>query len=274
MIANLAEIKVALNLTGEVTATQLAQLTLAMAAGHAAVRKYLGYNPEQKDYANQLYPRAEFSGIELWDGVWDKSGGRAVFEGDDSNLQYLQLEHLPVRSVSEVRVDPSGRFGQGSGDFGTGTIWAAGSQYYVEWDTANVSRTGQLLAVSAWPIKPGTVRVSYRAGYSPREFASPATESETDANGFITTQGVDASPIKAACLLECMRGYHTFVQFSQSSLTGLLVPGPKQSETLGSYSYSLASGAAAALLTSMATDISPQAAGLLDEFAHYGRMLL
>lgn len=281
MIVQEAELRAALGLRPTITDQQQARLMLAVAAGHAAVRKFLHYNPEQKTYSNQLYPRAEASALELWEGVWDvdASRRRAVWEARDSIFQYLQLEHLPVREITEVRVDPSARFAQQSGDFGSGTVQVVGTDYYVEWDervsdNSGICRTGQLIAVGSWPVKPGTVQVAYRAGYSPTEFAGPAASTDTSDNGYITVKGVDASPIKAACMLECMRSYHTFAQWSQSSLTGMLIPGPKQSESLGSYSYSLASGAAAALLTSMAADISPQAAGLLNEFAHYGIHLL
>ena len=274
MVVQEAEVRAALGLVPTITDTQQARLMIAVASGHAAVRKCIGYNPEQKAYTGQLYPRAEYQGVELWEGVWDKSGSMAVFEMLDSRFQYIQLEHLPVRSVSEVRVDPSARFGQGSSDFASSTVWTAGTQYYLEWDREYVSRTGQIMAVSAWPSKAGTVKISYRAGYSPTEFDGPATDTSTDDNGYITVAGVDASALKAATLLECMRAYHTLAQFAQSSLTGLLIPGPKQSENLGSYSYSLASGAAAALLTSMAADISPQARALCEPFMHYGTHLL
>lgn len=274
MIIQQAELRAALGLRPAISDENAARVMLAVAAGHAAIRKEIGYNPEQKAYVGQLYPRAEYRGVELWDGVWDRVGNRAVFEYDGSVFQYIQLEHLPVRTVSEVLVDPSARFGQGSGDFGSGTTWVQGEQFYLEWDQDSVSRTGQLLAVGAWPVKAGTVKVSYRAGYSPTEFDGPAPESIADDNGYITVAGVDASALKAACMLECMRAFHTFATWSQSSLTGLLIPGPKQSESLGSYSYSLASGAAAALLTSMATQISPQAKGFCEPFVHYGGHLL
>ena len=275
MVVQEAEVRAALGLVPTITDVQQARLMIAVASGHAAVRKCIGYNPEQKAYTNQYFPRAEPSGLELWDGVWDRSGSLAVLESRSGGNRYIQLESLPLRSVSDVRVNPAARYGQQSGDFADDTAWTVGSQWFVEWDEDYVCRTGQLIAVSAWPLEPGTVRVgSYRAGYSPTEFDGPAATTSTDDNGYITVAGVDASPLKAACLLECMRAYHTFATFSQSSLTGMLIPGPKQSETLGQYSYSLASGAAAALLTSMAAEISPQAAGFCEPFVNYGRHLL
>ena len=281
MIVQEAELRVALGLRPTISDQNQARLMLAVASGHAAIRKAIGYNPEQKTYSNQLYPRAEASALELWDGVWDVDAERrrAVWEARDGIFQHLQLEHLPVREITEVLVDPSARFGQQSGDFGSGTTYVVGTDYYVEWDervsdNTGISRTGQLIAVGSWPVKPGTVKVAYRAGFSPTEFGGPAAAPSTDADGYITVKGVDASALKAACLLECMRAFHTFATWSQSSLTGFLIPGPKQSETLGKYSYQLASGQAAALLTSMAADISPQAANLCSPFVHYGEMLL
>lgn len=283
MVVGIAEVKASLNMLETISDSEMARIVLAMKAAHSAVKKHLAYDPEQKTYSNQIYPRTECLAGEQVDGIWDVDSKRrrAVWEASYGALQYLQLEHLPVRKVISVNVDPSAKFGQQSGDFGTGTAWTQGVEFSVEWDqTANaagtigVCRSGQLVSVGAWPMNPGTVQVSYIAGYSPAEFAGDVEATIVDDGGKITMLGVDASPIKQACLLESMRYYHQFAVFSKSSLTGILVPGPKQSENLGSYSYSLASGQAAALLTGMQIAISPEAAMLLESYRHFGLALL
>lgn len=283
MIITEAELRAALELTPAITVAQTARVMLAMSAAHASIRKFLRYDPEQKTYTNQLYPRTEIGDYSDIEGVWDVDSRhrRAVLEAQSGIFSYLQLEHLPVRQVTAVNVDPSAKFGQQGGDFGGGTSWTQGVEFMVEFDqkanaagTIGIARSGQLIAWGAWPVNPGTVQVSYIAGYSPAEFAGDVTATNLNDGGKITMQGVDASPIKQACLLEAMRCYHRFAAFSQSSLTGLLVPGPKQSENLGSYSYSLASGQAAALLTGMQIAISPEAAMLCESYQHYGVMLL
>ena len=272
MIVLDSELRVALGLVPTITDVQTARLMLAAQAGHAAVRKYLKYDPEQKVGPAEFYPRADSYGLSGGD-YWEKAGSKAVQIAASGVFAYLQLQRLPVRVVSEVRVDYAALHGQQSGDFGGGTLWTAGTEYSVEWDYENYCSSGCLIAVGGWPATLGTVKVTYRAGFSPLEFNGPAESSGTDADGKITVAGVDASPIKVACMLECIRAYHTTAAFAQSALTGLLIPGPKQSENLGSYSYSLASGASAAMLTSMGLDISPQAAGYLEEFVNYGVMV-
>jgi hypothetical protein len=251
---------------------------LAMLAGHAAIRKALHYDPEQRLGAAEYYPRIPTDGGGDYgvEGQWDVNSDhtRAFFETRRGSCRYLQLARIPVRAVTSVLVDPNAKFGQQSGDFGSGTAWTAGEQYAVEWDEPGVSRSGILIAYGAWPSSPGTVKAIYRAGYSPLEFAGQATANETDANGFVTNAGVDASPIKVAALLACIAKFHTMSAFSKSQLTGLLVPGAKSSEHLGSYSYTLASGAAAAMLTGMSMELPPEAAQYLEGFVHYGIMAL
>lgn len=283
MIVTNAEARTALNLMPTITEAQQARLILAMSAGHAAVKNHLMYDPEQRSYTKQLYPRAEINAAGDLEGFWDvdSTRRRAVWEARNGIFSYLQLEHLPVRQVSEVLVDPAALFGQGPDDFGTGTAWTQGVEFMVEWDqkanadgTIGICRTGQLISRGAWPVTPGTVQVSYVAGYSPAEFAGPATVTNTNDDGKITMAGVDASPVKTAALLEVMRYYHLFKTLGMNTLTGLHVAGPLQSESLGSYSYSLASGQQVALLTGMQIAISPEAAMHLEGFVHMGQMVL
>ena len=275
MICTLADLRVSLGMTGTLSDAVSARLQQALFAGHTSVKAHLKYEPEQKVWADQYYPRVESNYNGSVEGVWDvdPSHSRASVELISGAAKVLQLEHLPVRAITEIKVDPSARFGQGSGDFGDGTVWTEGVDYFVDRESQYLSMSGQLLAVGSWPVEPGTVKVSYRAGFSQLEFEGQAATTATDDDGFITVAGVDASGIKQAVLLECMRAYHTFKAFSLQS-TGVHAVGPFSSERLGDYSYSLASGQAAAILTTMGLAISPQAQLYLEPFAHYGLMLL
>ena len=277
MIVLESEVRAALGLMPAITDTQQARLMLAVMSGHAAIRKYLHYDPEQRAGNAEYYPRADSLINVDHIGEWDVNTNhtRATFTNTRGIFKNLQLARLPIRSVSEVRVDYSAYFGQQNGDFGSGTEWEQGVDYAVEWDEEGVCRSGCLVAISTgWPVNPGTVKVTYRAGYSPLEFAGQATANETDVNGNVTKIGVDASPIKAATLMTCMAQYHQLHNWSQNQLTGLLTPGPKSSESLGSYSYSLANGAAAAMITGMQLEVPPAASMLLEPFMHYGLMAL
>lgn len=276
MIINEAELRAALGLMPTMSDTEMARLMLAMVGGHAAIKKFLKYDPEQRVGNAELYPRNDTLGDGDLEGEWDinPTHTRAVFEARRGFHKYLQLARIPIRAISDLRVDPSAKFGQQSGDFASSTQWSQGTEYAVEWDEEGVCRSGCLIATGAWPSSPGTVRVTYRAGYSPLEFAGAATSDETDGAGIMTKAGVDASPIKAGTLIACMAKYHTLASWSKSQLTGVLTPGPKASERMGDYSYTLADGARAALITGMGLELPPEAAQYLEEFRHYGLIAL
>lgn len=273
MIVLESELRTSLGLT-DPDDLQTARMALAMTIGHAAVRKYLGYDPEQRVGPAEFYPRRE--NYDDSPGIWDvnPSHTRAQWVSSYGTFKFIQLERLPVRAVSQVLVDAAALHGQQSGDFGSGTEWTQGEEFWIEWDQENLCKTGALIANGAWPSGIGTVKVTYRAGYSQAEFRGPATASSTDANGIITTQGVDASAIKAAALLTCMAKYHTLKAFAQSQLTGLHPTGPLSSESLGDYSYSAANPQLAALIAGMAVDVPPEAATLLQDFINYGILVL
>ena len=276
MIVLQAEARAALGLHPSITVPETAKLMLAMQSAQAAVYKFLKYDPEQRVGPAEYYPRNETLGDLDYSGRWDSNLARTklVFETGRGLNRHLQLARIPIRAVSSLKVDTSAKFGQQSGDFGSGSDWTQGVEYAVEWDESGVCRSGMLVASGAWPTENGTVLVTYRAGYSPEEFAGPASASAVASDGTITTAGVDASPIKAAMIYTIMAKYHTLAAWSKSSLTGLLVPGPKSSENLGDYSYSLASGASAAAITGMGMEIPPEASQLLEDFQHYGLMSL
>ena len=277
MIVNEAELRVALGLGASITDAQRARLVLAMQVGHAAVRKAIGYDPEQRSGPAEFYPRQE-SFIERDDdgGIWDVNSAhtRAVREERSRFNRYLQLERLPLREVEELYVDPSARHGQQAGDFGAGTEYTAGEDYHADWDNDWYCRSGQLIAVGSWPSLAGTVKAVYRAGYSPAEFMGPASSTREESDGAtLTTQGVDASPIKSACLIACMAKYMTLKTYSLDATSGLHLPGPLSSEHLGSYSYSLASGSNAALIAGMVASLPPEAAVFLEDFVNYGMLV-
>ena len=281
MIITEAELRASMGLT-DPTDIERARMTLAMTIGHAAVRRVLGYDPEQRSGPGELYPRTDQQ-EEEGQGTWDVNAAhtRVTYEQRRGVNTYLQLARLPVRSVTSVLVDPSAKFGQQSGDFGGGTAWTQGTEFSVEWDEQHsdnvnigICRSGMLVANGAWPARIGTVKVVYRAGYSHNEFMGPASASSVAADGTITTQGVDASQIKAAALITCMAKYLTLRSFSVSGLTGVHAVGPFSSERLGDYSYSAANPQLAAVIAGMSTDVPPEAAALLQEFVHYGVLVL
>lgn len=274
MIISEAELRAALGLQPTITDQQNMHVTLAMQLAHAAIRQHIRYDPEQKVGPAEFYPRIEsnrdFGAGDVWDV--DRAMTKAIYEDRSGDRKYLQLQRLPVRTVSSVYVDIAARFGQAAEDFADSTLIVQGVDYAIEYDQNRLCLTGHLVSLTAWPSTPGTVKVTYRAGYSPLEFMGPQDADSTDADGNITTQGVDASPLKAATLLTAMAQYHTLLGWSQNSL-GIIAAGPKSSETLGSYSYSLAGAEAAAKAAGMQVMLTPQAAALAESFVNYGIML-
>jgi hypothetical protein len=280
MIVLESEMQGALGLTAP-TDLQRVRLKLAMDIGHAAVRRFLKYDPEQKVGPAEIYPRRELTGPTSAGGFYDINSGhtKAIWTDSGDLFKFLQLQRLPIRKMVSVLVDPSAKYGQQTGDFGSGTEWTVGEEYFVEWDeqqstNIGISRSGMLIATGAWPSGIGTVKVTYRAGYSDNEFRGPATTSAEGADGTITTLGVDASGIKSAALLTCMAKYLTLKSFSVNTLTGVHPVGPFSSERLGDYSWSGANPQLAAVIAGMATDVPPEAAMLLSDFVSYADLVL
>ncbi len=276
MIVIESEVRVALGLVPTITDAQRARLMLAINAAHAGVRKHIGYDPEQRVGPAEMYPRNEISSSAYSEGVFEVDAARqkAIWLNQNRTFKCLQLARLPVRAIISLRVDQNARYGQGAGDFPAESELVSGQDYYLEWDQENVCNTGQVLSETAWPALVGSVKVVYRAGYSSLEFMGPADGSAVDENEIITSEGVDASPIKAACLLTCIAKYHTLAAWGVNSLTGALVSGPLQSERMGDYSYSLANGAQASMIAGMAASLPPEAAEMLEPYVNYGQLVL
>lgn len=84
----------------------------------------------------------------------------------------IQLRNLPVRSITEVREDATGYFGQTPGSFGPTTILQAGGDYFLKQEQAGLSWSGHLVRRSFWfPATLGSVMVTYVAGFTALELA-------------------------------------------------------------------------------------------------------
>jgi len=86
--------------------------------------------------------------------------------------EYLQLNNGFVRSVASVYEDFDARYGQGADDFAAASLLTAGTDYYLELDSAGMSKSGRLIRTNrAWSTRPGTIKVTYTAGLAPSELA-------------------------------------------------------------------------------------------------------
>jgi len=280
MIINEAELRVMLGLQSSITDNERALITLVLPAACGQVKEFIGYDPVQAEHTDVL-PRGDIAGgvhVPTDGGMWRVNVGRsrAMWEETAKARNTLQVTTLPIREVSAVYVDTQAKHGQASGAFAASTAWTAGSDYWVDWEelysgstTRGVARTGCLYSYGSWPTETGTVKVVYRGGYSPTELLGRATSNSVESS-VITMNGVDASPIKRATLLQAVKMFHTESSY-QKRATGF-IPGALKSENAGDYSYTKDGDATA--FTGMTTGLSDEAKALLEPFVHWGRLRL
>lgn len=204
-------VKLILGITGT---AQDAKLTLLVEAADKAIKNYC-----KRDLESQSY-------TEYYTGT---------------GTAQLPLTQYPVTAVASVYLDAGGHFGQGSGAFAAATQLTNGTDYVLEWTDAGKSNTGILVRLggwgfvgwpsmgnwqtvdlmtaqrnrgSVWPRIPGCLKVTYTAGFV----------------------DVPDDLRMAAENLSCWL-------FRASPLGGDTIT----SESLGSYSYSIAAQALAGL---------------------------
>lgn len=274
-IASEAEARASLGLMSTITDEERAMLNLFLPEAEGAVIGHLGYDPVQRS-AVEYYPRADPSGgIGVVGSAWDVDSNHRRAElygvrGRAPIFPTLQLERLPVRDVTDLRIDYDGRFGQQTGSFGNASQKTKGTDFWMETDQPNYCPTGCLFANSQWPMEPGTVRVTYLAGYSPDELQGRATTTKTE-DGIITTARVNASPIKRAVLLTVSTAMQKWASLKKSK-TGWK-PGGLSSEKLGDYSYTVG-GTSAQTIAGLKVELPGTAIEILEPFVHWGRMRL
>jgi hypothetical protein len=272
MILTVAEARIALGLASSITDADRGLLEMLLPEAHGAVRKVLGYDPEYKLHSGEFYPRAE---VPLREGgargTWDSNGTVAFFQPHDRGM-VLQLLHLPVRSVEELKVDYNGGFGTKPDTFGASTIQVEGTDFYQDLMMAGFNATGHLFSYTGWPIEPGSVKVTYYAGYSQLELAGRADNpDETDADTETTCSLIDASPIKAAVRKSLVHAFKKAKVIAAGVNTNGTVSGILTGERMGDYSYTVS---LEAMLAGQSVSVPDDAVGDLEPFVHYGIMLL
>jgi len=229
----------------------------AIRKAEGAVKRYLRYNPVQLR-RTEFYPMGDLS-HQRSAAIWEVNETQAYLrEGAGASGAEIVLKHLPVRGIVAmvVHTDSDGRSDTTAGAFAEQKN--EGSDFwpnYDGFDTAGykVCRDGIIRHVGSWPRTPGSIRIAYTAGYSTGEFRS--------GDGL-----VDASPIWDAALDETIRrAKKVFLNMKQ---THGWVAGPKNSETLGEYSYS--GGATSEKAFGGSWDMMPESKEKLREFVNWG----
>lgn len=264
-----AELRLILGIESTITDAERATLNLLHGLAEGAVKRYLGYDPVQAS-RTEYYPRHDAT--ERTGRTWDTTGTHAILRAPrGSGFETLQLERLPVRSISSLLVHQSAHHGTGDDDFGADAeVWTEGTDYWAEYERDNYAPSGMLVANGSWPSAPVTVKVTYRGGYSTQELGGNAeTTADPDGDGLLTTAGVDAGPIKHAAIMTVVQAFHTFQQFRKRAAGW--VSGALQSENLGDYSYTLGTGGAAA--TALQIALPAAAEDALHDYRNWGILL-
>lgn len=280
MLITDAELMLFLGIESDATDRQRAIIATIVPEACSRIKEFLHYDPEQRVWT-ELYPRADqLGGWGVLDSSqWDvnPSHTRAVETTTRYAGNSLQLQHLPVRSVTAVHVDESGNWGQATASLASDTAWTIGEDYWIEFTqpypradgvtvySKGLCKTGCLMAYGNWPTTAGSVRVQYRAGYSPIELLGRAEADATAADGTITQVGVDASAIKRAVRMTAVKAFHTWEAMRKKSRLGF-VPGHLKSESAGEYSYSVDGSG----VTDMTVSLPDEAKQDLQPFVHYG----
>ncbi len=239
------------------TAAQQNTINAEMVKAVGAIKRYLRYDPCQRE-RTEYYPQKRMQSP-IGESVWEVNDTSAyIREATSYSTDELQLLHIPVRSVASVYVDSEGRSGAKTGGFDSSTLKVQGEDYWPNYDAVDslgvkICKDGILRAIGLWPISPGSVKVTYTAGYTQSELRG-------------TDSIIDASPIWETAIKETARRVRRVLALSSGTL-GVPV-GMITSENLGDYSYSIDTASATAQL--FGGDLLQDSIQRLADFVNWG----
>lgn len=260
-IADISELLLELGLTGTISDKERAIANICLRRAEAAVRRHLQYDPAQET-RTEYYPQMDHRVPER-QGVWEANETHAYFrESIEYGMEDLQLKHIPVRSVTSLKVDYDGRFGTKNESFPESSAWTEGTDFWPNYDKVDSQGNsfcsdGILRAEGGWPSAPGTIKVVYVAGYTDAEFHGD-------------DEVVDASPILEAVIDEATRRVHKI--YSRMKGRAGFGKGAFTSENLGDYSYSVNTAAMNRLIGG-GMDLLPETIHKLQDYVNWGLSL-
>lgn len=188
-IVDIAECLAYLNLGSSATEQQLGMIQLLKTRAEAKVRRYLRRNVTQATYTHYLP-----GNVNPWD-VAD----RLPFSGPT-----LWLTEAPVRSITSIYVDRGGKAGQASGAFPASSLLVAGTDYMLDIKSTGWCPSGRvILNAGEWPADPGSIKVTYVAGWTDNELI-----------GNVTDPTLDASDLHLATLIAVSRFFSTSTRYA------------------------------------------------------------
>lgn len=247
-----------LGLEASITEAEMALVELCITKAEGAIRRHLKYDPVKTE-RTEYYPNMDYS-LEGRVGIWEVNDTQAfVRQLAESATSELQVRHIPIRSISSLKIDYDGRSGTRPGSFGSGTEKISGIDFWANFDAVDddgnaVCLDGIIRSEGLWPDVPGSVQLVYTAGYSQKELMGQATI-------------LDASPIMDATVDEAVRRFIKAKQRFKRKLGGFT--GPLSSERLGDYSYSTDTNSLQRLVSG-GMDLLPSTIHKLQEFINYG----
>lgn len=138
----------------------------AITRAEGAIKRFLRYDPVQRT-RTEFYPQKDLPAL-YQRAVWESQGDKAILRGlAGAATDLLQVQHIPIRSITSLVIDYSGRFGT-SVDAFTATAEIEGSDYWptydgVDDDGNSFCRDGLIRSFGRWPTEPGSVKVVYSA---------------------------------------------------------------------------------------------------------------
>ena len=179
-IVDLSEIIIYLGLQATLVDADKGLLTMLKTHVENDARRYVRHNITQpvNDYV-EFHPRMDRTrfGAE----IIELSGDVVSFQQASIGGNIIQLDHIYVRSITEVREDFDGYFGSEANDFPAGSVLTEGTDYYMRVEerigSTDLNKTGHLIRRSGnWPSRAGTVKVTYNAGFTAAELDSEYTD--------------------------------------------------------------------------------------------------
>lgn len=287
MITTYAEILEQLGVGEDATENEMALAMLARRKAESAVKAAIGYDPAQATHA-EIVPRLLPHGLPLIStaGVWEPNAARTRAHYSHTYVnrrETLQLTHLPLRRLLSVKFDPTGRFGQSPGAFGSGTELELGEDCWSDFDTRidgsrGYGPSGCVFGQGSWTLEPGSVEIQYVGGYSRDELEGQADADATSPE--ITSKGVDAYLIKVAVFETALEAFVGLSSAQKTSDRLGFTAGQLKSERFQDYAYSVGvtstgTGGNSAYGT-LRVSVPPDAMQSLHNggFIHYGRWRL
>lgn len=173
MITTTSDIQTYLGLS---TMTTLAAQVQALAEQH--VKDFLGWGEVEQQTWIEYYPREQGATNTNDPHYIVASNHQRAIPGFYFAPNVIQLQQLPVRSITEVREDATGYFGQQPNSFGSNTILQQGSDYFLKVENPAIyggqpiSWSGHLVRRAFWfPGTVGSVMVTYVAGFTAGELS-------------------------------------------------------------------------------------------------------